>query len=58
VACFHFRNDPEIAQVMAVRFKGDARRRAMNFVGIPKAQCEAENVPAAADQSPTAETIR
>jgi hypothetical protein len=31
VACFHFRNDPGIAQAAAVRFKEDARRRAMNF---------------------------
>jgi hypothetical protein len=43
---------------MAVRFKEDARRRAMNFVGIPKAQCETENVPAAAGHSPAAETTR
>jgi hypothetical protein len=58
VAWFHFRNDPEIAQAMGVRFKEDARRRAMNFVGIPKAECEAENVRAAADHSPAAETTR
>jgi hypothetical protein len=31
VAWFHFRNDPEIAQSMAVLFKDEARRRAMNF---------------------------
>jgi hypothetical protein len=31
VAWFHFRNDPGIAQAAAVRFKEDARRRAMNF---------------------------
>jgi hypothetical protein len=31
VACFHFRNDPGIAEAAAVRFKEDARRRAMNF---------------------------
>jgi len=58
VAWFHFRNDPEIAQAMAVRFKEDARRRAMNFVGIPEAQCGDENVPAAVDHSPAAETTR
>jgi hypothetical protein len=58
VAWFHFRNDPEIAQVVAVQFKEDARRRAMNFVGIPEAQCGDENVPAAVDHSPAAETTR
>jgi hypothetical protein len=31
VAWFHFRNDSGIAQAAAVRFKEDARRRAMNF---------------------------
>jgi hypothetical protein len=31
VAWFHFRNDPGIAQAAAVRFREDARRRAMNF---------------------------
>jgi hypothetical protein len=51
VAWFHFRNDPEIAQAAAVRFKEDARRRAMNFVGIPEAQGGAEKVPARADLS-------
>ena len=52
VAWFHFRNDTEIAQAIAMRFKEDARRRAMNFVGIPGAQRGADNVPAAADHSP------
>jgi uncharacterized protein YfaP (DUF2135 family) len=33
VAWFHFRNDPEITQSVAVLFKDDARRRAMNFAG-------------------------
>jgi hypothetical protein len=33
VAWFHFRNDPEIEQAVAVLFKDDARRRAMNFAG-------------------------
>jgi hypothetical protein len=42
---------PEIALEIALRFKEDARRRAMNFVGIPGAQHGAENVPAAADHS-------
>jgi hypothetical protein len=58
VAWFHFRNDPEIAQAMAMQFKEDARRRAMNFVGIPETQCRAENIPPAADHSPAAETTR
>jgi hypothetical protein len=58
VAWFHFRSDPEIAQAMAVQFKEDARRRAMNFVGIPEAQCRAENIPPAADHSPAVETTR
>jgi hypothetical protein len=31
VAWFHFRNDPEITQSVAVLFKDEARRRAMNF---------------------------
>jgi hypothetical protein len=30
---FHFRNDPEIAQSVAVLFKDEARRRAMTFAG-------------------------
>jgi hypothetical protein len=33
VAWFHFRNHPEITQSVAVLFKDDARRRAMNFAG-------------------------
>jgi hypothetical protein len=33
VAWFHFSNDPGIAQAVAVRFKEDARRRAMIFTG-------------------------
>jgi hypothetical protein len=31
VAWFHFRNDPGIAQSVALLFKEEARRRAMNF---------------------------
>ncbi len=48
VAWFHFRNDTEIARAIAVRFKEDARRRAMNFVGIPGAPSGAKKVPAGA----------
>ena len=51
VAWFHFRNDSEIAQAAAVRFKDDARQRAMNFVGIPEAQGGAEKALARADHS-------
>jgi hypothetical protein len=31
IAWFHFRNDPEIVQSVAVVFKDEARRRAMKF---------------------------
>jgi hypothetical protein len=37
VAWFHFRNDPGIAQSVAVLFKKEARRRAMNFARLPEA---------------------
>jgi hypothetical protein len=37
MAWFHFRNNPEIAQLPAVLFKDDARRRAMNFARLPEA---------------------
>jgi hypothetical protein len=40
VASFHFRNDPEITPSVAVLFKDDARRRAMNFVGPPLGKAE------------------
>jgi hypothetical protein len=37
VAWFYFRNDPGIAQSIAVLFKEEARRRAMNFARLPEA---------------------
>jgi hypothetical protein len=37
VAWFHFRNDPGIAQSVAVLFKEEAQRRAMNFAWLPEA---------------------
>jgi hypothetical protein len=37
VAWFYFRNDPGIAQSVAVLFKEEARRRAMNFARLPEA---------------------
>jgi hypothetical protein len=37
VAWFYFRNDPGIAQSIAVLFKQEARRRAMNFARLPEA---------------------
>jgi hypothetical protein len=37
VAWFHFRNDPGIARSVAVLFKEEARRRAMNFAWPPEA---------------------
>jgi hypothetical protein len=33
MAWFHFRSNPEIGQSVAVLFKDEARRRAMNFAG-------------------------
>jgi hypothetical protein len=35
VAWFHFRNDPGIAQSVAVLFKEEAWRRAVNFARLP-----------------------
>jgi hypothetical protein len=40
VAWFYFRNDPEIEQSVAVLFRDDARRRAMNFAGPPLEKAE------------------
>ena len=37
VAWFYFRNDPGTAQSIAVLFKEEARRRAMNFARLPEA---------------------
>jgi hypothetical protein len=36
VAWFHFRNDPGIAQSVAVLFKEEARQRAMTFARLPE----------------------
>jgi hypothetical protein len=37
VAWFYFRNGPGIAQSVAVLFKEETRRRAMNFARLPEA---------------------
>jgi hypothetical protein len=37
VAWFYFRNDPRIAQSVAVLFKEEARPRAVNFTRLPEA---------------------
>jgi hypothetical protein len=47
MAWFHFRNDPGITQPAAMLFKDEARRRAMNFVGLPEPLSEAVGPPAA-----------
>jgi hypothetical protein len=52
VAWFHFRNDPGITRSAAVLFKDEARRRAMNFVGLPEPLTEADKGPPAADLAP------
>jgi hypothetical protein len=43
VAWFYFRNDPGIAQSVAVLFKEEARRRAMNFARLPEAPAPEES---------------
>jgi hypothetical protein len=48
---FHFKNDPRITQSVVVRFKDEARRRAMIFARLPEAPAE-KNL-AAADASTT-----
>jgi hypothetical protein len=45
VAWFHFRNDPGIAQSVAVRLKEEARRRAMNFAWLSEPPAGAERGP-------------